>query len=842
MKVTIIVLLLLAISAFPAHITARANNGHARYTSVKTDVPGSIKGIVRATSGANQSSLLPDARLTLTNINLPDFMLQTVTDAAGSFIFDNLPAGKYRLTVEFNDLPTATREFDVASGAILNIEVDLSVAVSEAVVVRDEEGLLSTADTTVSNIVRSEKLKTEPFREDDVNNAIGLTPGTVQDANGDSYIKGARIGQSNYTVNGADVTDPITGEAAFEIPLEAVSNIQIEETPYSAEYGNFTGGVTNVQSKGGGEKYDFSVARILPTLHNSISGKVDSFRPRVTVSGPIIKKRLYFLQSFEYRFRRDYVPDLPAPLDNIAAERVSSFTQFDYNVNENNRLKVNFAVFPQKVRFYGLNFFNPAQVTPNTKQRGYLISVSEQAIFKNTSFLSSTVSYKTADLDVYGQGSQPQTLVSDVNRGNYFADTRRTSNRLQLQETYYFAPLKFYGEHDFKIGAEYNRTHVESAFRYNSIFLRRLDNTLAARENFTAPGRSAVGFNDAAAFAQDRWTASSKLTLDLGLRYDHDGVSGANNLAPRFSFLFVPIKNSRTIVRGGIGLFYDRALPVALYFNAVPEREIINYAANGATISGRQFFTNQTANDIKSPRSLRWNVSLDQGITKSLTLRFAYLQRKTTDDLKIDQFQTGANAGVNLLNSGGAARYREVQILANYLNKRYGSWNVSYVYARSRGDLNTPETVIGDFPAFVIRPNEYGRLPFDAPHRVLAYGQFDVPFDIRIAPIFEYRTGFPFSAINDRREFVGARNQAGRFPDYLSLDAQITKGFPIPFAKKFRRFKNIEQYRLRAGAAIFNITNHNNPRDVQNNINNPNYGTFYNSLGVGVKARFDIDY
>ena len=175
-----------------------------------------------------------------------------------------------------------------------------------------------------------------------------------------------------------------------------------------------------------------------------------------------MKKRLYFLQSFEYRFRRDYVPDLPEPLDNIATERVSSFTQLDFVANENNRLKFNFAVFPQRVRFFGLNFFNPAAVTPNTKQRGYLISLSEQAIFKNTSFLTSTVSYKTSDLDVFGQGSQPQTLQSDFNRGNYFADTRRASSRFEWQETYYFKPFDFSGKHDFKIGFEYDRTSVSS--------------------------------------------------------------------------------------------------------------------------------------------------------------------------------------------------------------------------------------------------------------------------------------------------------------------------------------------------------------------------------------------
>ncbi len=809
------------------------------------DVPGSIKGVVRATTGqaGGQTTLVPNARLSLRNVNLASFLVTTVTDDAGSFVFENLPAGKYRLTAEATGMPPVTREIDVASGSTLVVEINLTLGVSESVTVKNEEGLLSTAETTTSNIVRAETLKAQPFREDDFQSALPLTPGVVRDSNNKSYVKGSRAGQSNYSVNGVDVTDPISGESAFEIPLEAVSNIQVEEDPYSAEYGHFTGGVTNLQSKGGGEKFKVSVARLFPTLHNFFSTKIDSFRPRVTFSGPVIKDRLYFLQSFEYRFRRDYVPNLLAPRNRTDTERFSSFTQFDYRVNKSNQLKLNVALFPQKIRFVGLNTFNPVPTTPNTKQRGYLISGSEQAVFKNTSFLNSAVSYKTADLDVYAQGSQPLTIVSDINRGNYFADTRRQTGRIQWIETYYFSPFEGAGNHSVKAGFEFDRTNISSLFRYNTIFLRRLDNTLAQRIDFTLPARSNFSYSEVGLFLQDRWTIDPRLTIDLGVRYDRDGVNRANNVAPRISFLLTPMKDHRTVIRGGIGLFYDRALPIGAYFggspvtgpSAFPERLVTNFAANGTTVvDGPRTYLNQVSGKIESPRSIRWSLHLDRGITKELTLRFGYLQRQTTHDLIVQPVVFGPNTGGHLLSSTGRSRYAEFQILASYVHEKYGNWNVSYTFSNTRGDLNTADTTLGDFPSLAVRPNEFSRLPFDAPHRFLAYGQFDLPYDIRVAPLFEYRTGFPFSAVNDRLEFVGPRNRAGRFPDYYSLDLQISKGFPITFRKK--------QYRLRPGAALFDVTRHFNPRDVQNNVNNPNFGKFYNSLGFGVKAKFDIEF
>lgn len=814
-----------------------------------SDNPGAIKGVVRATTGSS-SAVVSGARLTLKNVDLPDFRLDAVADDSGAFIFDNLPAGKYVLTVEADNLPTAAREIDLAAGATLVVDVDLTLSVAESVVVRDEEGLLSVSETSTVNVVRAETLKSQPFKEDDYQSALPLTPGAVQDGDGKDYLKGTRAGQSLYTVNGADVIDPVTGELAFEAPLETAQNVRVEENPYSAEFGRFTGGVTNLETKGGGDEFEFSTARLFPTLQNFFSTRIESFRPRVTFSGPIVKNRFRFLQSFEYRYRRTEVPSLDEPANDWVIERFSSFTQLDFTINKSNQLKFNFAFFPQKIRFYGLDTFNPVETTPNVKQPGYLVSVSEQAVFKNKSFLISAFNYKTSDIEVFAQGAQPLTLKPQVNRGNYFADTRRRASRWQFQEDYYFAPFELGGKHSPQIGAEFARTDLRARFRYNSIFLRRTDDTLAQRIDFIQPNQFDYDYSEASAYFQNRWEVNTKLTLDAGARFDYDGVNGGKNFAPRFSFLFLPFAGDRTVVRGGVGLFYDRVLPIAEYFgncggcdfvagasanaSGVPQRIVTNFAADGVTALGApRFFANVASGEIDSPRSVRYSFQIDRAVTKEFTVRAGFLHRETRNDLLIQPTEQVANFGALVLNSNGRAAYREFQILGNYVRERFGNWNASYVFSRARGDLNTADVVFGDFPAFVVRANEYGRLPFDAPHRFLAYGQFDLPFDIRVAPLFELRSGFPFSAVNERLEFVGRRNAAGRFPKYLSLDVQVTKGFKLPFFK---------DKRVRAGVALFNLTNHFNPRDVQNNITSPQFGRFYNSVGTGLKAKFDADF
>lgn len=809
---------------------------------------GTIKGTVRATAGGNSANV-GNAKLTLTRKTTQDQQYKTVSNDAGEFIFRDLPSGAYVLIVEAPGLTTVTREIKLDPGAILTLDIDLALTVGETVTVRDEEGLLSTSETSTVNVIRSETLSSEPFRNDNVQNSIALTPGVVRDGKGNDYLKGTRTGQSGYKVNGADVTDPVSGKAAFEIPLEAASTVQVQENPYSSEFGQFTGGVTNVQTKSGGDKFKVSAARFFPTFRNVFSTKVESFRPRLTFSGPLIQKRVYFVQSFEYRLRNDVVPSLAKPTNNITTEAFNAFSQLDWTVNKNNTVRFNFAVFPSKIRNLNLDTFNPPDTSPNYKQRGVLASISEQSVFKDASFLSSELSYKTFDVDVFAKSSQPFTIAPEINSGGYFADTRRQTARWQWREVYFARALKYHGEHSIKTGLELFETRVAGTFDYSPISIRRSDGSLSQSISFLSGMPLKFSYVEMDAFVQDRWTLSPKLTLDVGLRYDRDGVTSRNNVSPRLSFLYSPAKNGRTIIRGGIGIFYDRtsglggvteqdedespsgSLP---NFLQIPTRVVTNYDLNGSTVIGNSLqFAPQVTGRLRTPQSLRWSVQMDQGITKELTVRVGYLKRTVKNDLLFEPAVIDATRGAVFLSSNGRSRYNEFQFVATYNKPSLGQWNASYVFARSSGDLNTIDHVFSDTPDFVLRPNEYGPLPFDVRHRFLVYGQLDFPHDVRLAPLFEMHTGFPFSKFDDRLNFVGGRDQAGRFPMYMSLDLQATKGIKLPF---------FDNKKARVGLAFFNLTNHYNPRDVQSNLTSPNFGQFYNSLGLSVKAKFDIEF
>jgi hypothetical protein len=395
---------------------------------------------------------------------------------------------------------------------------------------------------------------------------------------------------------------------------------------------------------------------------------------------------------------------------------------------------------------------------------------------------------------------------------------------------------------------------LSASFNFRPIVIRRRDQTISQRIDFARPTFIDRPLTELSAFAQDRWTINRSVTIDVGLRFDRNSISNHNDLSPRLSILYLPFKDDRTVVRGGVGLFYDRSPLSSRYFepeklsdddellsNAglasstqthFPERIVTSYANDGVTlIDGPREFMNVIKGPLRDALGRRWSLQVDRTLAKHLTLRIGYLRRSTRNEPIIVPKEIGISQGLLVLKTRGVSRYDEFQAIALYNSRRFHNWNASYVWSRARGSLNTADNFLSDFPAYVVRPNQYGPLPFDAPHRFLAYGEIKAPLEITVMPAIEIRSGFPFSFVNDRLDFTGDRNRT-RFPAFLSLDATILKGFNIPFLDK----------KARAGVVIFNITNHFNPRDVQNHIGSLQAGQFFNSLGPSVRGKFELDF
>ncbi|HKV36984.1 MAG TPA: TonB-dependent receptor [Pyrinomonadaceae bacterium] len=801
---------------------------------------GSIKGKVVADI-PDQRRALPGVVVVLSSERLRDQKLQTITDADGQFEFNGLLAGDYTISVEYSGFKKFEQKLSLQIGATVEQNILLQpVPLSEQVTVTDDRTDAVRTESTTPSTITTQNLRDAPLIDQKFQDALPLLPGVVRGPDGNLNIKGTRPSQSGILVSSLNVTDPFTGAPAIELPLEAVDTVQVHSNPYSSEYGKFTGAVTTIETRSGSNDWRYLVTGVLPRPRwrdGSIFG-MGAATPRIAVGGPIKKDKLFFFQSLEYRFVRTNVESLERLNEqqrDIQRESFDSFTRLDYVINENNRLTGSFSIFPQKFDFFNLNTFNPADTTANFHQRGWFLALNEQATFKSGALLQSSFSVKQFDGDIFGNSEAPYQITPDRNFGGWFDRQHRESRRYELLEVYHFRPRTWRGSHAFKTGVNFSHTSFEGTDRSTPVTILRADGSRYQLIEFSGPGVLARTQNEFSAFVQDKWQLNRRLVLDLGLRYDRDQIGKENNFAPRLGVVIAPADSDRTIIRGGIGLFYDKIPLNVGSFEQYQNQVVTTFAINNLPVlDGPRTFQNTAPDDLENPYSLAWNLQADHQVSPRLLLRLGYEERSTRRDFMLEPVVNTAtpNQGLLLLQNNGRSRYRELQAVARFRFQENRNIYLSYVRSQARGNLNDFNTYFGNQKHPVIRPDEYAKQPFDVPHRLLFWGEFGLPFDIVATPVLDWHSGFPFSLLNEQQDFVGPRNEGGRFPQLVTLDLLIMKGLTIPFRGK--------KYKGRAGFTVFNITNHWNPRDVQNNLASPQFGTFFNSPDRSVRLKFEF--
>jgi Carboxypeptidase regulatory-like domain len=779
-------------------------------------------------SASSTDERLPGASLILTPATPGEATLATVTNGQGEYKFTSLVAGDYELQVSLNGFKPHTERLQVRHGlsAVSNIALEVEEVSASLTIVTDGGGV-NTTDAAPPVSFKHDTLQTLPLVNERFQDALPLVPGVVRGPDGLLNVKGARASQSGLTVNSSNVTDPVTGDFAINLPIEAIQSVEVLTNPYSPEYGEFTGAVTAVQTRSGSEKFAVNAQSIFPRFRRrggSFVG-IEAFTPRVTFSGPVHGDKLKFIQSFEYRFVRTPIENLPALQRDTDLESLDSLSQLDWDIDERNHLTTTFSLFPQKLRYVGLNTFNPQEVTPNFKQRGFLVAVNERRIVSAKAMLESSLSVKQFNADVFpSSGSAPMNLAPNVNSGNFFNQQARQSKRYQASEIYSFTPPEFAGTHSMKLGGGFSYITFTGSNTSNAVRVLRADGTRSQQLDFEGAGELNRNEKKFFSYFADKWTINRRLTLEYGVRYDRDNLASENNFSPRIGFAFLPLLDGRTVVRGGIGVFYDDINLNLATFSQLQERVLTRFGAGGLQIlSVERQLLSLADGRLITPRSVNWNIEVDREWFKNLFVRVGYQQRRGSREFVLNPIDSQSQETILGLDNSGSSRYREFQVTTRYRISERDEVVASYVRSSAIGDLNDFNSYFGNFENPVIRPNERSRLPWDAPNRFLFWGQIHTKYGITLAPVFDIRTGFPYSVIDEERNFVGARNRAGRYPTFASIDLQVLKSVDLP-----GRWKS---YRAELGLKIFNLTNHFNPRDFQNNLASDDFGGFSNGVG-----------
>jgi hypothetical protein len=788
---------------------------------------GTVQGTVFTADADGGRSVVPAAKISLDG----PAHLQLQTDNEGKFSFDTVPPGSYRISVEATGL-AATQNVVVTAAQVSEIGLEMKLqAVAESTTVTASAEPADTKEPSGINTVGESAVKNMPNIDEQFQSLLPLIPGVVRGPNGLINMKGAQTSQNGSLVNSVDVTDPATGTAAIHIPIDVVSSIHVLSTPYDPEYGKFTGAVSNVETRPGDfNKFRVSFQNFLPRfrrIDGSIMG-IAAFSPRITFSGPIAKDRVAFTQSFEYRYERDPVDSLPILQSWTRSENFNSYTQTDFNISSKQTASASFAIFPQRLDYYGLNTFTPQPSTPDLNERGYQGYLQHRYVTDSGDLLTSQVSFRRFDADLVPNSEAPYELLVETTEGGFFNHQNRNTTRTEWGEIFHSHPHRFLGSHEVTAGADFAHSSYDGRQQFLPVQIFGVAGYPLEQIQFGPTSIFSVDQNEAAWFVGDKWTVSNRLTFDLGLRFDHDSVTDTVNTAPRAGFILALTKDSKTLLKGGAGLFYDRVPLDIPAFPYLPSRTVSTLNALGGVLSSTEYF-NVISNGLRDPRSEVWNLEVDRQVTSDFLLRVAYQQRNTVHEFFLNPIAYGSTGNLSL-SDRGSDFYKEFQVTGRY--RIHGSaLNASYVRSRAYGDLNDFNQFFGNDPQAVIQPNQRGRLNFDAPNRILTWAEIAAPWKLTFAPVIDTHTGFPYSAINQYRDFVGPRNELQR-PRFVSTDLQVWREIRLPIKEKHARI----------GAGIFNVFNHPNYRDVQNDVDSDRFGEFFNGVNREFHGKFVLEF
>jgi hypothetical protein len=757
--------------------------------------------------------------------------IEAESDSEGKFSFDTVPSGSYTVTAQAPGM-TALQSVTVTAGAISDIELEMKIqTVAESTTVTAGADPIDMKESSGTSTISESAVRDMPNLDERFSSLLPLIPGVVRGPNGQINMKGARASQNGSLLNSADVTDPATGESTLNIPIDVVSSVQLFSTPYDPEYGKFTGAVSNVETRPGSfNKFRITAQNLLPRarrVDGSIMGFA-AFTPRVTVSGPIIKDRIAFTQSLEYRYERNQVYSLP-PLEAwTRSENFNSYTQVDANITKKQTATASLAIFPQKLDYSGLNTFTPQESTPNLHQRGYQAYLQHRYVTDSGNLLTSQVSVRKLDSDLLPNSGAPYELFVETTKGGFFNRQDRNTTRTEWAEIFRSHPRHYLGSHELSAGTNFAHSSYDGRQKFLPVQIIGVANHPLEQVNFGPASTFSIHQNETAGFIGDKWTVSDRLTFDLGLRLDQDSITDSVNLAPRLGFVLSLTGDGKTVLKGGAGYFYDRVPLNIPAFRYLPDRTVSELNPAGEVLSSTKY-SNVISNGLQNPRSEVWNVELNREITSDFLIRAGYQQRNSVHGYFVNPIASGSTGSLSLSDSGRDI-YKEFQVTALYRIHR-STLNASYVHSRAYGDLNDFNQFFGNDPLAVIQPNQRGRLNFDAPNRVLAWGEIAAPWKLTVAPVLDIHSGFPYSTVNQYREFVGPRNEL-RFPTFVSTDLQVWRRVRLP----------IREQHARIGFGVFNAFNHPNYRDVQNDLDSSRFGQFFNGPSRTFHGKFVLEF
>jgi hypothetical protein len=793
--------------------------------------PGSLKGQVLDELGG------AIVGVSVTAIDSTGVEKTVVTNAGGSYTISGLAPGKYTVRASASGFGVyENTEVEVLTGKSQQLDITLKVTIEEqkVTVAADTTGVNTEPENNASAVVlKGADIDALPDDPDDMAAALQALAGPSAGPNGGQiYVDGFTGGRLPPRASIREIrinSNPFSAE----YDRLGLGRIEILTRPGSDRYRgqlsfNFNDDALNSRNA-------FATTRP-PHQSRQYGGNF---------GGPIVKGKASFFFDFDKRDVDDEAIIVATVLDperNIVAfndsvpvpsRRTSFGPRVDYQLNQNNTLIFRYN-YTKNSRVTGVGGFSLPSREYNTQNTEHGIQLTETAVINktivnetrfrfersiNSQDANNTIPTINVQEAFVGGGSQVGLSsskernweVTNITSFIKAAHSLKVGARLRYVSISDNSPQNFGGTYTFfggGVGPELDANDnvvpggglvpVTSIERYRRtlVFLDqgrtpaeiRLLGGGASQLTLAAGNpQSKVTQWDFGGFGQDDWKIRPNFTLSMGLRYENQGNIDSNlNFAPRLGFAWSPGgQQSKTVIRGGYGVFYDRVgenltlqanrlngvnqqqftVQNPDFFPLIPSPEtLVTFAVPGSVY--------QLEKGIEAPYTLQSVISVEHMLPHNLRVATSYINIRTLHLLRTrplnaplpGTFIPGVpGSGVRPLNCAdfippdinpsticniyeyeSSGRFNQNQFIV-YVNGNFSrnfSLNSYYVLAKAHSDTDGT----GTLPANPYDlSTEYGRFSRDVRHRLFITANVRAPWNISLAPFIILQSGTPFN-------------------------------------------------------------------------------------------------
>jgi hypothetical protein len=509
-------------------------------------------------------------------------------------------------------------------GQELTFDLTLNVAaLEEAVTVTAQAPVVEVTTSRVGTNVTTQEIDNLPSAGRNQLSLMQLVPGLTPSLNPGSFeggqfnANGRETGSNMFMVDGVYNNDDRLGGSQgtqARVPLDVMSEFQVLTHQYTAEFGGSSGVVVNAVTRSGtndihGRAYYYLQDESLNSTDHFLKLQGEENPPSGSqnwggnAGGPIVRNKAFWFGSLERTAIDNAVslvyPPEAAPLavsysDTSTIRVWNTFLRGDVQLTTNNHLSVRY--LKESAVTFGEDWEEDLSTLDN-------IAIENDAgdAAYNVSWTSVIGTNATNELKVGHvredllQGGRPyfdednnfielngrdQFDIGSMNEHPDFGAGPLALHGSAKVRSYTFNNDFTYvkpgwgGNHTFKAGFGWSQNGTNPAIVGSNDngtfeFLHNLPFNPANPSTYPSVFSIRLGqiyFDQkdhrTNAYFQDKWQVNRQLTLNLGVRYDYQDMTPQTKdaIAPRLGFAFDPFADGKTVIRGGLGKFYEYQL------------------------------------------------------------------------------------------------------------------------------------------------------------------------------------------------------------------------------------------------------------------------------------------